>query len=113
MVIVRLPALPPRRMLEAGTRFVFKAKALTFSKEAGVVESAIVNAIGPVDVSSLMTRLVMVEIVGFAFAARRTKRLKERAVLLTPSLAVTVMVTVPEALFAGTTVKDPVEAPCV
>jgi hypothetical protein len=65
-VTVRFELLPPNTMFVFATRAGLELDALNTSDEAGVSASPIVNAIGPMAVSSGVVRLVIVEIVGNA-----------------------------------------------
>ena len=63
-VTVRLAPLPPSTTFASGTRVVFDDARVTVRLPAAVSASPIVNAIGPVDVSSFVVRSAMSDTVG-------------------------------------------------
>src|SRR6266404_9161212 len=86
-------------MFSTGASARFEDLASRVSSVAGVVSSPTVKAIAGVDVSSVITRLLMLEMLGAALAEdfTRTKKVRLMKLLVAcPSLIVTVMRAVPE-----------------
>src|SRR4051812_1276213 len=112
--MVRPDPLPPRITPAAGSKFVFKERAVTTREAAGVLESPTVNEIGPATLFSLIATFAMEEMVGFAFAAERRYAVNVcTTVAPLPSFTVTVMVEFPVAPLTEVTVTIPVLLPLV
>src|SRR6266436_4482217 len=98
IVTVRLLALPPKTMFDIGARFVLDDCAASVSSAAGVAESPIVNGTAAVGVSSAVTTLAMLEMVGAALPDTVERKTKLRLKVLFaawPSLTVTVTIAEP------------------
>src|ERR1043165_561829 len=89
-VTVRLPALPPNTMLPTGTNVGLEELAVKVSWFAEVLSSPMVKGIAAVGVSSFVTRLVMLEMVGAALAEALIYNVKLRLKVVIPSLTETV-----------------------
>src|SRR5258706_1936255 len=109
-ITVLLPPLPPKTMLAFGSRSGLEDVPDRVNNVVGVVESPMVKAMGPAEVSSLMLGLEIAEMVGFALPVARTFTTKVRLNVLLmawPSLTVTVIVAVPVTLFCGRKLRRP------
>src|ERR1051325_2775881 len=100
IVTVRLAPLPPNTMLWVGMSVGFDEPAVKVRLPAAVSTSPIVKLMAPVEVSSLIVRSVVWEMVGRSFT-EVTVRTKVSLAVEEPSLTVTVMVAEPNWLVAG------------
>src|SRR6266567_8403832 len=112
MLTVRLEPLPPYVKLLLSTRAGLEELAEKAREPAGVSTSPMVKLIGPVEVSSLMTRLPVVEMLGKVFT-KFTVTVKvwvkvSSPPLATPPLSCTVTVMSAEPLLLGVKLKVPV-----
>src|SRR4051812_46944559 len=102
-VTVRLAPLPPSAMLPCGTRVGFEEALLKARLARAVSGSPMVKLSGPVELSTPMLWLPMLEIVGGSLIAF-TVTTKLLLALYCPSLTITVIVAVPFWFAAGVTV---------
>src|SRR5258708_15325536 len=107
--MVRLVRAPPAVRFAFGTSAGFEELPVMLKLAEGVSASETVKAMAPLDVSSLMVRSAMAEILGNGSTV--TVKAREKVLLrVCPSFAVTVMTDVPLTPGAGRKVSVPVPA---
>ena len=110
MVRVRTPLVPWRRMFALGIRAWLLEEAPTISDEAGVSESLTVKVIAPVELSSLVDRSAIAEMMGVSSTSETLTRIvpvfsAELLLLVSVALAVTDSVKSVASFCRGRTVR--------